>query len=77
MLIQYANKWKAIGGLLGVPRLNVIKVDNDDADDSLREMLSIWLKQIDPLPTKEKLVSAVESATQDPELAKKISDMFH
>ena len=37
-----------------------IKKDEDGVEDYLQAMLSEWLKQIDPLPTRKELTDAVE-----------------
>jgi hypothetical protein len=61
-LLPLATHWKTIGTLLGVakPVLDKIKSDEEGANDRLQEMLSEWLKQIDPPPTWTTLAAAVE-----------------
>jgi hypothetical protein len=61
-LLPLATHWKSIGTLLGVskPVLDKIKSDEEGANDRLQEMLSEWLKQIDPPPTWTALAAAVE-----------------
>jgi hypothetical protein len=48
---------------LGVtkPILDKIKSNEEGANDRLQEMLSEWLKQIDPPPTWTALAEAVET----------------
>jgi hypothetical protein len=48
---------------LGVtkPILDKIKSNEEGANDRLQEMLSEWLKQIDPPPTWTALAEAVEA----------------
>ena len=51
-----------IGTLLGMPGhiLDKIKSNEERVDERLREMLSEWLKRIDPPPTWTALAEAVE-----------------
>ena len=51
-----------IGTLLGIPAhiLDKIKSNEERVHERLREMLSEWLKQIDPPPTWTALAEAVE-----------------
>ena len=62
MLFSLAKDWKTIGGLLGVEAhiLDNIKKDEEGVQDCLQAMLSKWLKQVDPQPTWQDLVDAVE-----------------
>ena len=61
-LFPVATYWKTIGTLLGIPGhiLDKIKSNEERVDECLREMLSEWLKQIDPPPTWTALAEAVE-----------------
>lgn len=62
-LLPLASEWQTIGTLLGIPegQLKVIRHDyHHQAKDCLREMISIWLKMVDPKQTLETLVEAVE-----------------
>ena len=61
-LLPLAPKWATIGALLGISEdiIDKIKANEEAVDDRLRKMLSEWLKLLDPLPTWESLVSAVE-----------------
>ena len=61
-LLPLATYWKTLGILLGVsnPVLNKIKSDEEGANDRLQEMLSEWLRQIDPPPSWTALADAVE-----------------
>ena len=68
-LISLDIDWQNIGVLLDVPsaELNAISADYNRTRDCLREMIMEWLKMVDPLPTWEILVEAVELI--DPETA--------
>ena len=58
-----AAKWQSIGVLLNIPEgtLETIKYDEGNkADNCLRSMLSVWLKQIHPSPTWTALAGVVE-----------------
>ena len=61
-LLPIATDWKTIGTLLGIPVhiLDKVKSNEERVNDRLREMLSEWLKQIDPPPTWTVLIEAVE-----------------
>ena len=71
-LIPLAYTWYNIGTLLEITdgKLKSIECDKRDTYDCLREMLSSWLKQIDPPPTWSDLAEAVEHF--DPSIAEKI-----
>ena len=62
MELDLAADWHSIGALLDLPAvaLNLIKKQNAKARDCMREMLEAWLKTIDPPPTWEGMVEAVE-----------------
>ena len=72
MLLGIASDWKIIGGLLGVEGLDNIKRDEEGVRQRLRAMLEKWLKQVDPKPTWQELVDAVENvdATRAQEIRK-------
>ena len=72
LLLEIAPEWQNVGVLLGVeyPRLAQIKSDNSTSTDCLREMLWVWLNQVDPSPTWKTLVDAV--GYRSPQLANKI-----
>lgn len=73
VLYPAASKWLNIGVMLGVPLrvLDNIKRDYPNlVRDCLREMLKVWLKQVDPPPTWSSMVDALE--VLDPYLAYKI-----
>lgn len=61
-LLPLAARWKIIGTLLGIEDhvISRIKADEDGVCDRMQEMLSVWLKQIDPPPTWTALAEAVE-----------------
>ena len=52
-LLPVASNWKILGGLMGVQKHVLDKIDQDKNGvyNKLQEMLSEWLKQIDPPPT--------------------------
>lgn len=76
LLFSSADEWENIGVFLDVPEgvLNTIAKDNSRSRDCLREMLKVWLKQIDPRPTWKALAEAVEKI--DPNLSKTITDKY-
>jgi ankyrin repeat protein len=57
-----AAEWHSIGALLNLPdvQLRAIRKDNPKAVNCMREMLDLWLKQIDPRPSWMQLVDAVD-----------------
>jgi hypothetical protein len=61
-LLPVAASWKSIGTLLGIAPhlLDNIEGNERKVEDSLREMLSKWLKQVTPKPTWAALADAVE-----------------
>ena len=52
-LLSISSKWKNIGALLAIPSdtLDGIEHDEPDVDSRLREMLTRWIKQVNPSPT--------------------------
>ena len=63
MLLPVAAKWKNIGVLLNIEyggKLQNIEADKKASLDALLEMIDEWLKRVDPLPTWNELVEAVE-----------------
>ena len=62
-LVQLASDWRIIGGQLGLPpgELNNIAADHpNESKHRLQNMLEEWFKMIDPSPSWEQLVKAVE-----------------
>ena len=73
-LLPLAAHWRNIGVLLGIKDddLHVINRTVKEGDDRLREMLSLWLKNKNPLPTWSILAGAIEH--YDPAKAQEIRD---
>lgn len=73
-LYPLATKWTDIGTLLGVDKsiLDKIGKEKNRVHECLQEMLSEWLKQIDPLPTWKELIDTLEMV--DPAKAREIAD---
>ena len=61
-LFPLSEEWKNIGCLLKVPMgiLNQIEADWHNVRSCLREMLTGWLKQVNPSPTWAQLIDAVK-----------------
>lgn len=57
-----ASRWKDIGVFLGIADgpLDTIEADHKGVMGCLRELLSLWLKQVDPPPTIKALAEAVK-----------------
>ena len=66
VLHPLAKQWKTIGILLGIQKHVLDRIKNDEAgvNDRLQEMLSEWLKQVNPPHTWEDLANAVEEINQ-------------
>ena len=74
MLKPVSNNWRNIGIMLSLDNGNLGVIEDQCRGvpaNCLREMLSEWLNQTDPRPTKSALVRAVK--TFNPALAEKIS----
>ena len=69
-------KWKTIGTFLCVDHntLDAIKAESEDTGEMLTGLIAEWLKQLDPPPTGEALVEAVQDI--DPEKAKEVRQNF-
>ena len=74
MLLPLAAHWRNIGVLLGIKNddLHIMNRNYTKEDDRLREMLSLWLKNTNPLPMWSTLAGAVEH--YDPAKAQEIRD---
>lgn len=61
-LYPLADHWENIGCLLGIKQhaLKRIKKDEENVHDRLQEMLSEYLKQVDPLPTWKNIIDTVD-----------------
>ena len=73
ILVRKSDRWRNIGLLLDLDNRALGKIDAECRgipDDCLREMLSLWLNQVNPQPTRKALAEAVE--VYDPALAKQI-----
>ena len=73
ILLSKSGLWRNIGVLLGLDNERLGKIDTEyrgKSDDCLREMIDLWLKQVDPKPTRKALAEAVEVFDQG--LAKQI-----
>ncbi len=73
ILMCISDRWRNIGILLKLDNGILGKIDTDCRgvpDNCLREMLDLWLRQVNPQPTRKALAEAVE--VYDPKLAEKI-----
>ena len=67
-LFPVAAKWENIGIFVGIKpdKLDNIKKENSSSQpDCLREMLKIWVKQVDPPPTLSNMASALQGIGED------------
>ena len=64
LLIPVAKEWRNIGTILKLKKVDLKSIatdeDNDTVANCLREMLTLWLSQEDPVPSWEVLAEAVE-----------------
>ena len=60
---KYRSRWRFIGIELGIDvnTLDTIERDHRKADDCLTELISIWLRCVNPKPTRNALTKALES----------------
>ena len=73
ILVHKSDRWRNIGLLLDLDDGILGKIDAEYRgipDNCLREMLSLWLKQVNPQPTRNALAEAVK--VYDPKLAEQI-----
>ena len=64
LLVDASPEWMDLGLQLGVDQTTLRVIERDHRDMTKRcfmEMLSEWLKMIDPLPSWETLLAALES----------------
>ena len=60
---KVSHSWKAIGIMLGLDPgvLDTIKAtENNVSQNCLREMLTVWTKQVDPPPSWSAMAEAIE-----------------
>lgn len=81
LLLEVSIKWFNLGLQLGLKERDLKVIEQDHAKDGvevcLREMLSLWLKMINPHPTWEGLVAALKKpSVLFSRLAKKIEDEY-
>ena len=64
LLIPVEKQWRNIGTMLKLKKEDLKSIatdeDNDTVTNRLREMLTLWLSQEDPVPSWEALAEAVE-----------------
>ena len=62
-VLSLATDWKSIGALLGIKHevLKMIEANGTTVRDCLEEMISEWLKQVDPRPSWTALAEVVET----------------
>ena len=78
LLTKVASKWMNIGIMLDLEqgKLKTVKADHgSDSESCLREMLQIWLNQVDSPPTWSAMAKAIESIG-DSELAKDLKTKY-
>ena len=62
-LLPVAKHWHNIGILLGISYISLEQIEADypgSCKDCVREMIKVWLKQVDPRPTWKDLADAVK-----------------
>lgn len=61
-LLRLSSEWKTIGTLLDLDSANLSAIEKDYSTsiDRLREMINLWMKQINPRPTWTALIDAVQ-----------------
>lgn len=66
------KEWQDIGIFLGLElyQLEVIEGEQKDFKSCLREMLSLWFKGLDPLPTKSKIIKVLKDLNFNQEAEK-------
>ena len=77
-LYPIAAEWNNLGIMLGINKntLDMITKEMSNPRDCLREMLSVWLKSVDPLPTWSMLIEALEDI-EERQLATSLKSQFH
>ena len=60
---DYRAKWRFIGITLGINTgtLDAIETDNRKAEGCLIEMITTWLKSINPIATRSSMKAALQS----------------
>ena len=63
LLYPIREKWYYLGRELGVPaaELDIVKEEHSDPKKCLNEVIRLWLKSIDPLPTWKALADVLRS----------------
>ena len=60
---DYRARWKFIGREVGIDEgtLEAIAMDERTVDDRLSRVITIWLKKINPKPTRSAIIAALKS----------------
>ena len=77
-LKQVSSKWHNIGVMLNIDSgsLDSIETDNPrNCENCLREMLKVWLKQVNPAPSWQAIVEALD-VLEEPKLAKELKQRY-
>ena len=63
MLWKYRAKWKLVGMELRIESddLDAIEVDKRTVGDSLLEVIKLWLRHVNPKPTRTVLTAVTQS----------------
>ena len=63
MTWNYRARWRFIGIELGIDEgtLDAIEKDNRKVEDSLREMIALWLRGCNPKPSRHTISMALQS----------------
>ena len=64
---KIADKWEDIGIFLSIipGKLDAIKSSDSQSHNRLREMLKVWLQQVEPAPTWKAMVKAIRDVGND------------
>ena len=77
-LKSVASKWENLGIMLGIDSGildNIVANNPKNCDNCLREMLKVWLKQVDPPPRWQAVVEALE-VLGEPKLASELRQRY-
>ena len=64
-LHDISSKWYDLGVQLRIEFCQLDNIKKDNPVECLREMLKMWLKQIDPHPTRNALIKALKKPVID------------
>ena len=78
LLSKVSADWENIGLILDLKEgeLRNIRSDHDESEKCFREMLKLWLNQVEPPPTWSAIIEAIDTYPRYKSLAKELRKKY-